>query len=250
MDKKRRVETIDATKTTFQILEVLTDSVEPLGVTALARRVDAHKSTAYKHLYTLRQLGYVEKTDSKYTPSVQFLDFGHHVADSEKMLQPVKAHLDELANTTGETTGFVIERNGIAVDAYVTQNESADDKPTYNRRYLHCSAAGKALLAEQPMDAVRSHLDDQELLAVTSHTLTDRQIVLDEISRVCDYGFAFDRQEQYVGVNSVATSVTHPEWTAAVYVSGSTDELAGKRFKDIIPGALQSTARKIESDLY
>ncbi|GAB7017358.1 IclR family transcriptional regulator [Halostagnicola bangensis] len=247
MNKENQMETIEATKTTFRILQVLIDNREPLGVTELANRTDIHKSTVYKHLYTLRKLGYVEKNNSKYRPSIRFVDFSHHITEHETMIQPIESIIDDLADTVNETAGLVIERNSVAVDVYVTRSQPERDTAPHNRRFLHCSAAGKALLSEWSPDAVKQYVTSEELPAITNQTLTEHQTLLDEISRVRDHGFAFDRQEQYQGVNSVATSVTHPEFTAAVYVSGKPDELSGKRFKDIIPGTLQSTARKVES---
>lgn len=249
MGENSQMETVKATKTTFAILEALIDSVGPMGVTELTHRIGVTKSTTYKHLYTLLELGYIEKTNHRYAPSLRFLDFGHHVQWADGSIQGIRHHLDQLAEMTNETAGIVIVRNGVAIDAYSTRGQSTDDHLAYNRRFLHCSAPGKAILAEWSDEAIRNHVSERELPSVTPHTLTEWSAFLDEISHVRDRGFAFERQEQYEGTNGVAVSVSHPPRMAAVYVSGTTDELSGKRLEENIPGVLQSAARKIESDL-
>ena len=240
-------ERIRTAETTIAILETLTDAPEPLGATEIARSVDITKGTAYKHLQTLRAYGYVEKNERKYTLSLRFLDVGEHVRMETGVVELVDEYVDQLANMTDETAGFVIERADRAADIYYAPG--SETTPFCTTRHLYCSAAGKALLAERTPDAVRNYVSNHELRPLTENTLVEEAELVDEIRRVRERGMAFEREEQFEGVNSVATSVTADACTGAIYVSGTASALSGKRFEENVAGMLLSIARTMSAEL-
>ena len=85
---------------------------------------------------------------------------------------------------------------------------------------LHSTAVGKAVLATMPDAAVASLLERSlqhedpapdgaaaTLRGATRYTLTDIPAVLAECGRIRERGFAFDEQEQEMGVRCVAAAV-------------------------------------------
>ena len=66
---------VKAVETTFMIVEMLKE----MGggrVTEIANQSDLSKGAVYKHLSTLRDLGYVVKRDNEYALGFQFLNYG------------------------------------------------------------------------------------------------------------------------------------------------------------------------------
>jgi DNA-binding IclR family transcriptional regulator len=240
-------ERVRTAETTIAILETLTDAPDPLGATEIARIVDVSKGTTYKHLQTLRAYGYVEKNERKYILSLRFLDAGEHVRRDTEIVELVAEYVDQLVNMTDETAGFVLERADRAMDIYYAAGGEAT--PPCTTRHLYSSAAGKALLAERTPDAVREYVSNHELRPLTENTLAEEAELVNEIQRVRERGLAFEREEQFEGVNSVATSVTADVCTGAIYVSGSASTLSGKRFEENVAGILLSIARTMSSEL-
>jgi len=71
---------------------------------------------------------------------------------------------------------------------------------------LHCTANGKALLAELPDEAVAQLLPER-LPALTRRTSTSRARLLDELAEVRMQGFALDREEQTEGICAVGAAI-------------------------------------------
>ncbi|RQG93547.1 IclR family transcriptional regulator [Natrarchaeobius chitinivorans] len=247
MTAEAKTETIEATNRSFSVLNVLIDSPQPVGVTEIASQTEMTKSTVYKHVNTLVELGYVTKVDSKYEPALRFLDCARRVRWNDDLVQTVRGPVDELAEMANEVAGLLVERNGVAVDIYCADQYYSGTFPAYNTRHLHCSAAGKAILAELPDERVESIVKTAPSL--TEHTITNQEELQIELNRIRERGFSLDRQEQFSNVNSVAVSLQTDSVIGSVYVSGQADELSGKRFEENIPGLLLSVARTLASAL-
>ncbi|WP_247004341.1 IclR family transcriptional regulator [Halosolutus gelatinilyticus] len=242
-----RRETIEATVRSFSVLDVLVDAPQPIGVTDIASRTEMTKSTAYKHATTLVDLGYAEKVGDRYRPAIRLLDCARRVRWNNELIRTARNPVDELAEMANEVAGLVIERDGVAIDVYCADQYHSGTFPAYNTRHLHCSAAGKAILAELPDDRTESIL--RRCPPVTEHTITDPEELSTELTRIRERGFSLDRREQFPNVNSVAVSLRTDSFVAAVYVSGRADELSGKRFEENIPGLLLSASRMLTSAL-
>ncbi len=241
---------VKATTTSFRILEAIRDR-DGAGVTELAREVDIAKSAAYKHATTLTQLGYLVKEDTTYHLSLTFQGFGVR-ARERYPIHIAEPAIDNLARTTGKTANFMVYENGYGVYAYQTTAPAAEKPPQreFSRVPLHATAGGKAILAYLSTDERTMVLDQHGLPAITEKTLTDRTALQRELQSVRDQRVAFDREEFTAGYQCVGSPVVdssaHP--VGAVSVSGSIDEMAGKRLEEDTTGLVVSTAKSIENN--
>ena len=71
----------------------------------------------------------------------------------------------------------------------------------------HCTAVGKAMLAELPDDEATAVLGRIRLARHTPATVTDVAAVVDGLAEVRRRGYAMDEGEQEVGVRCVAVAV-------------------------------------------
>ncbi len=71
---------------------------------------------------------------------------------------------------------------------------------------LHCTANGKALLAEMPVEQVE-HLVPEVLQVFTAQTITSREYLLEELKRIRIEHIAYDREEHTKGICAVGTAV-------------------------------------------
>jgi DNA-binding IclR family transcriptional regulator len=93
---------------------------------------------------------------------------------------------------------------------------------------VHCTACGKALLAALPPEEAESLLPEQ-LKMYTSHTITDRAVLLEELAHIRATRLAFDHDEQTEGISAVG-AVVHNAWgeAAAVTIPLPTLRLKGR----------------------
>lgn len=244
---------IEATETSLAVFEALVTADGPLGVTALADEVGIAKSAAHNHLSTLQAGEYVVKRDGKYEPSLRSLAVGTRTRDRLPVFQDARAQIDNLAEATGETTAlFVIEGNQ-AVPAYITEPPGGWSPPYREgeRMPLHVNAPGKAILASLPDDRVEAILSKTTLSAPTQETITDVDVLREELAQIRDDRLTFSREEQFGGVVGVASPITRISGTrpAAIGVVGSAERLHGRYLEEDITGQVVSTANAIQVEL-
>ncbi|MDS0277700.1 IclR family transcriptional regulator [Halomicroarcula sp. S1AR25-4] len=245
--------TIDATETSLDLLETLVESAAPMGVTALADRLDVSKSVVHNHLSTLRARGYVVKRDSRYEPSLRPLDIGSRTRAALPVYQAARRHLDNLAAAADETTVLFVLEAQSGVPVYIAE-ASEGWSPQFHegeRLPLHVNAPGKAILASLSEDRVDDVLDETDLVAPTSATITEPGELKTALRGVRDDAVAFCRGEQYEGIVGVATPVTNDDadTVAALGVCGPVDRLSGRYLEEDITGQVLSTAKSIQVDL-
>lgn len=238
--------TLTALGKTFRIVEYMTENGGSVRITELATTLDISKSTVYKHLNTLRSEGYVDKDGVEYRLSPRFVDIGEHVKSTFAPYKQAKPAIDSLAETTDETVGLVLEHDREAVDVYTAIGSNSEAHSMTTTRHLHCSAAGKAILAQMPEETV-TELLDEELASLTDDSITETARLREELTRIGERGIAFARGEQRSDVNSVAVPIEFPEYLGAVYVAGTASRLSSKRLEEDVPGMLLSTVRDIEA---
>lgn len=241
---------VKATTTSFTILEAVRDR-ESAGVTEIARAVDLSKSAVYKHLTTLTQLGYLVKEGTTYHLSLSFQGLSTQARERHP-IRSAEPAIDNLSRTTGKLANFMIYENGYGIYAYQAHTDADEPPlPAFSHVPLHATAGGKTILAYLPNGKRETVLDNRGLPTVTEKTITDRETLRSELQSVRDRRVAFDREEFATGFQCVGSPVvdSNANPIGAVSVSGSIQEMTGKRFEEDITGLVVSTAKSIENDI-
>lgn len=252
----RNMGTIDpqknkTTQTSFRVLDGLA-RLQGGGVTDIARHLDMPKSTAYKHLATLQDIGYVKKDGKEYYLGAKFAELGDATRRGHTLYRVARANAEQLARATGDVVGLFVEEKGRGVDlARVRGNYASENDIVFaNSRYLHASAAGKAILAQLPEARVNEILGQNELPRVTENTITDRPELLEQLKVIRDRGAAFECGEQQRSYHSIATPIGSSDAVlGSIYVAGPPDRLSTPRMRQDLTMTLETTARDIERKL-
>lgn len=72
----------------------------------------------------------------------------------------------------------------------------------------HSTSLGKALLATHTDEQVRKMLPET-LAALTEHTITDREKLIEELHQVREQGFAVDREENTLGLRCFGVAIPY-----------------------------------------
>jgi DNA-binding IclR family transcriptional regulator len=88
--------------------------------------------------------------------------------------------------------------------------------------HMHCSGAGKAILANYPQEWIESILDEHGLPSRTKNTVTDRQVLHTELEEVRERGVSFERGEYRRGLQTISAPIkdASDEILGALSVSG------------------------------
>jgi DNA-binding IclR family transcriptional regulator len=233
----------------FRILETLIDA-ERCTVSELTEQTPYTVSTVYEHLSTLRDLGYVLKEDDKtYRPSATLLRLGTRIRRTRVPERAVRSTVSNLAERTKQVVWFTIAEHSIAVNLY--KSVGTEGIQTFGREgkevHLHCSAAGKAMLAELPDDRVDAVIAERGLPAYTDNTITNPDELRAELDSVRGQGFARCDCETVENVRAVGAAVAVDDDTVgAITVGGPRSRLQGDYYESELPQLVVEHANELE----
>lgn len=195
----------------LNLLKVLSDSPDPVGVREVARRVELSAAIVQRLMNTLGDWGYVEQdSDTKrYRLGHAALALAHHVIRQEPMLEAALEELRRLARDH-HLNGFLGERHG---SRGIYRLAVQSDGPLVVRATpgdplaLHSTALGKALLAALTDAEVQALLGSAPLQGKTSRTVTDPDRLLAQLRKVRLAGYATSVEENLPGIVAVGAGI-------------------------------------------
>lgn len=245
----RKPRTVDASRTLLEVIEALR-VLNGAGVTELADHLDMAKSTIHGHLATLEEMEFVTKVNGEYTIGFKFLRLGEHARMRRESYRMAKDIVEELATETNERSQFIIEEygKGVFVHRQVGQNAVHTNTRLGKRIYLHSTGAGKAILAHLPEERIEAIIDTIGLPERTENTITDRDELYDELARIRECGYAYNKEEGMAGLRTIGVPVSDPNGgvLGAFSVSGPSHRIRGDRLHDEIPNMLLGKANEFE----
>jgi len=240
---------IQAVGTSCEILDALRRTAGA-GVSELAAETGRSKATVHSHLSTLVDNEFVVKRGDTYETSLKFVDFGEHAKHSVDIYEIAKQEVDKLTAETGEVCQFMVEEHGRGVYLHKSRGENAVQtaSSTGDRKDLHCTALGKAILSQLPRERVGAIIDRHGLEKHTENTVTSRDELFEELDRIRERNVAFDDEEALEGLRCVAAPTTYRggDIQGAISTSGPTSRFKGERFHEDLAEAVRSAANVIE----
>lgn len=206
------------------------------------------------HLTTLKNHDIVVQDDQEYVLGPQLLAHGEYVRNHSDLYQASCNQVAKLARESGECGHLLTDYDGQLYALYERFGESAvgvkrhDQKREKPVDHLHCTAAGKAILAHKPPDVSREILDARDLRATAPNTVTDTDALFDEFEQIRERGYPVADEEQIPGIRPVGAPIDGPdgEVAGAIAVSGPTQRLEGDTFRDELPSMVTQAANICE----
>ncbi|WP_190303859.1 IclR family transcriptional regulator [Haladaptatus sp. R4] len=252
--------------TAFRIVEAL-NQWEEMGVTEISHETGISKSSVFKHLDTLRHLGYVTKSGSSYMLSLRWFQAGQRIRDRQDVFEIGKSEVDHLARRVGETVSLVVEEGGDAVYLYQVRESQQLLSPVEEggRIPAPISIGGKAILSYRPPEEIRALFKrtnpdkDVDQFLSELRTLRDQRMVIGQgnpqqgaLSAGAFEGHrhVVAHNEPYRDLKSVAVPIRNTEdyAIAAIEVSGSESSLDSRRLEEEIASVLVNAGKTIETN--
>jgi DNA-binding IclR family transcriptional regulator len=232
---------------TTDVLELLAaKSGETLRLREIAAALNAPKSSTYALLRTLigRQWVQTDASGNVYSLGIRALLVGTSFIDADPHVRAVTPALARLAENLDETV-HMARLDGENV-VYLATQESHQYLRAYSRvgRRLPAFATslGKAILAER--DPVEI---PDTLVALTPRTITDRSVLLKDLERVRELGYAIDNEENSLGLRCFGIALHYTsKVNDAISCSVPIARLTPSRERQIIE-ALFDARRSIEA---
>lgn len=241
------------TERSLLIVEVLKE-LDGATLAEVATEMGMARSTAYAHLETLREFGYVTKWEHRYAIGLQFLHIGGHAVNRSRAHRMVKSKVRMLADTTRERAQFLVEEEGKGMYVFTdAEHASAVQTDVWVGKwiFLHTTAAGKAILARLPDDRIREIIDRHGLPRSTDSTITDPDELFEALEQVRDRGYAYNRGERLDKQCAVGVPIIGDggELLGGLSVSGPEHRMNAERIDAEIPNLLLGVADELELNL-
>lgn len=244
--------TVKSVETLFAIVDILRDA-NGARVTEIAERLDVANSTVHRHLATLEQHRYVVQEGDVYYLASRFVNLGQYVKRRRDAYSLVAEKVEELAHETGELVQFAVEEQGRAV--YLSRARGSRAVTTGvdlgQPLYLHSIAAGKAILARLPERRVREIVSNHGLPRLTSQTITDEEVLFDQLAEIRERGYAYNNQERIKGLEAVAAPVSGPDERVigSVTIAGPTKRMNSGQLRDELPDLITGSVNELEINI-
>jgi DNA-binding IclR family transcriptional regulator len=223
----------------LQVLQIMADSGDGIGVTELADQLEVNKATASRLVHTLLAYGFVEQASDgrRYQLGPVLVQLSRSVINRMPLRETAKPYLHQMVKRTGECAHLAIYAQSQAL--YIDQVES-DATLRVNAEVgqmapLYCTALGKVLLAfgEYPMP--------EDLEMRTAATIITREKLAEEMEKVRRQGYAIDDEEYDEGVRCVAVPVFdfRDNIVGAIGISGPAARISLDRLGKIAAQVIQ-----------
>jgi IclR family transcriptional regulator, acetate operon repressor len=233
----------------FDLLEMLADAGGALGLSELATVSGLPLPTVHRLMRTLVNRGYVRQEASRrYALGSRLIRLGE--ISSQMLGTWLRPFLTQLVRTTGETANLaMLDGDEVVYIAQVPSPHSMRMFTEPGRRVRpHCTAVGKALMAELPPGEARALLEREGMPAYTPTTITDPDLLIAHLEVIRKQGYAVDEGEQEIGVRCFAVAVPDAPGSLAISTSGPQTRMTDDAAARIVP-ALKRTAREISDTI-
>ena len=199
----------------LEILEAFAEAGQPLGVTEISKKLNAHKSTVYRILQALSQKSYIhqDSVTEKYYLGFKILRMGAAILSQVSFRETGKETLKALAEETSQTVRLAVLEGSEVV--YIEHVDGKDPIRLHlqvgSRGPFYCTAAGKAILAFLQEEEREKVLSGCQFERLTSKTIIDRIKFAGELEGVRKNGYSISNEEFREGIRAVGAPIFNME---------------------------------------
>lgn len=239
----------------MDLLEQFQEGDAELGLTDLSTRMKLQKNNVFRLVVTLKEKNYIEMNNltGKYRLGIKTRALGQVATRQINFENHSRPILNDLKQQCHETCNFSIIRDG---NTYYLDGVESDLPVRVTQRVgssqpLYCTAAGRVQLAFMEPEKRMELLSASELIKLTSRTITDTDLLLGELVKVANQGYAIDDQEHDAGVMEIAAPVFDAQGVivGALSILGPEMRLAGQRLTVELLPLLCSSAERLSTSL-
>lgn len=195
----------------FDILRCFRRDTPELGITELSNQLGLPKTIVFRLVQTLRHYDFLEQNPetARYRIGIGAFEIGI-MFKSSTLEAEAAPFMRQLVDETGHTAQLaVLHRNEMVIVARMEGRGPVKYGVSVGeRRPIHSSAVGKAvlsLLTDEQLDAL---LQQAPLKKRTPHTLVERKALVADLDLARTRGYAINWEENTLGVASIAAPVS------------------------------------------
>lgn len=233
----------------LQVIRSFSAEFPQQTLTEVAARAGLSRAGARRILLTLQTLGYVSCDGRLFRLTPRILDLGFAYLSSMPMWNLAEPEMQALTTRVGEScSAAVLDGADIVYVLRVpTHKIMSIGLSVGSRLPACCTSMGRMLLAGMDDASARHLLQASTRQALTRHTLTDVDKLMDRVRQARRQGWCLVDQELEEGLISLAAPLTDRSGrtVAALNISGQANRTPASVMEERMRPALQETAATI-----
>lgn len=207
-----------------------------MGVTELARRTDLLPSDVHRILSSLLSFGFVEQNSQNktYRLGMGLMKLGLTVFQRNELREtarPLLQRLSEQMEATAHLAIFDPRELDIFMLEQIDHSGEVPFKPKFGASASpHCTALGKAILANIDLATARELLSKTGMPKSTLQTITQVSEFESELARINAQGYAVDLEESAEGACCIGAPIR--DWTASAVGAISVSMSASRFYRE------------------
>jgi DNA-binding IclR family transcriptional regulator len=208
----------------FGIIDLFVSAQKPMGISTIAANLGYHRSTVFNLIYSLVDLGILERADDgRFYLGTRFFELGKTAGRNSSLVHTVRPYLEEISAETG-LTAFLGVRSGL--NAVVVEKADLVSGLKVSSEVGHslsllAGAGGKALLAQLPEEELDRILAANDLTPYTPLSCVNKDDFKNIILKVRKDGIALDMEEYVDGIRALAVPLhVNKNVPAAIWAVG------------------------------
>lgn len=224
----------------FDMLEIMTHYPEGITMLEITQSMGLSKTTVYRLLGSLQQMGYVSKneTNARYHLTKKLLCLGLKALGEANLVELSLPVMQALRDEIKESVmlGILMNNRVVLLEQVIGSHNFTFLLRSGNSFNLHSSAPGKIFLAYTKNKILQEQLlDSIDFQVYNERTIASKEAMLREIEEVRSLGYALDQEEEMAGVHCVATPIFNQfgMLIAALWTSGPSGRLRKEDFPEV-----------------
>lgn len=234
---------------TLDVLALFQERGRDLGISEIADDLRLSLGTAHRIVRALVDRGYLaqNRRTERYFLGRSAVLLGH-AASAGLGLHRAQPVLDRVRDETGESVNLGVREGAdmVVIVRAESRHPLRFSQEPGSRLPVHATAMGKVTLAHSGDLTVEvDHLPDP-LRRLTTRTLTERSLLMDELETIRRRGYSVDNEEAVHGVRCLAAPILTPDGLpmAAVAIQGPTVRMSRRRVTSLA-SLVRATAEEV-----
>ena len=178
-----------------------------MTLSEVAARTDMDRAKARRFLLTLHALGFVKRTGRQFELTPRVLQLGYAYQASNQYRAVIQQYLEDITAELGESSSLAVLDGDDVV--YVVRSAArhrlmAITLSVGTRLPAAYTSMGRVLLAQLPQNELEIYIDRIQLERHTLSSITEKNVLREEIDKARNLGYAVLDQELDLGLRSVA----------------------------------------------
>jgi len=236
----------------LKILALFNRETPVLTQSEIATTLDLNRTSTYRYINTLVELGYLEK-DAKtkeIRPSILCMLFCTNLMRTTDHLRMITEVVDRIhsENNISIDVAFVVDDTIVHIYHREAEETLTYRLPNFSKNCLHNTALGKAYLSSLPDDLIAEKIDTMILVAKSEKTIVDKDALAAELKKAKVRQYAMSEEELLPGLVAIGAALYDPisgKGVGAVSFDFSVLQNSAQEITTKYGGLIKETAKTI-----